>query len=67
VSIESEIAELRQRVQRIEQRLKPPRVRQSAQPTPDEGIMTVWSDSDDDKVYIVYNDPDAGVVKTELT
>jgi len=45
----------------------PRRVRQSAEPTPANGELLVWSDSDDDKVYLVFNDGNAGVVKIELT
>ena len=45
----------------------PRRIRQSAEPTPQAGEMLIWSDSDDDKVYLVYNDANAGVVKNELT
>jgi hypothetical protein len=44
----------------------PRRVSQSAQPTPASGELLIWRDSDDNKVYLVYNDPDAGVKKVEL-
>ncbi|MHC4645065.1 MAG: hypothetical protein ACYTBJ_06170 [Planctomycetota bacterium] len=45
----------------------PRRVRQSAQPVPAAGELLVWSDSDDNKVYLVYTDATAGGVKVELT
>lgn len=45
----------------------PPRVSQSAEPTPDSGALLVWRDTDDDKTYLVYNDPDVGVRKVEMT
>jgi len=44
----------------------PPRVSQSAQPTPAVGSSIIWHDTDDDKVYWVYNDAVAGVKKVEL-
>jgi hypothetical protein len=47
--------------------LKPRRLSQSAQPTPASGEVLVWRDSDDDKTYVVYNDPDEGVRKVEMT
>ena len=45
----------------------PPRVSQSAQPTPSVGELMVWRDTDDNKTYLVYNDTDEGVRKTEMT
>jgi len=45
----------------------PPYVSQSAQPTPDTGGMVMWHDTDDDKVYYVFNDPTVGVKTVELT
>lgn len=45
----------------------PPRVSQSAQPTPDVGALVVWRDPDDNKTYLVYNDTDEGVRKVEMT
>lgn len=45
----------------------PPYVSQSAEPTPDVGCMVIWHDTDDGKVYYVFNDPDSGVVKVEMT
>lgn len=45
--------------------LKPRRLSQAAQPTPDSGELLVWRDTDDDSVRLVYNDPDVGV-KTAL-
>lgn len=47
--------------------LKPRRLSQSAQPTPDSGELLVWRDTDDSKTYLVYNDPDEGVRKVEMT
>ncbi len=47
--------------------LKPRRVSQSAQPTPDTGEILMWRDTDDDKTYLVYNDPGVGARKVELT
>jgi hypothetical protein len=46
---------------------KPRRVSQAAQPTPDAAELLVWRDTDDDKTYIVYNDPDVGVRSVEMT
>jgi len=46
---------------------KPYRIRQAAQPTPEAGELLIWSDSDDDKVYLVYNDANKGVVQVEMT
>jgi hypothetical protein len=43
------------------------RVRQAAEPTPAAGEILIWSDSDDDSVWLVYNDADAGVVTIQLT
>jgi hypothetical protein len=45
----------------------PRRISQSAQPTISDGEMVVWRDSDDDKVYIIYDDVNAGPKKVELT
>ena len=45
----------------------PPRVAQSAIPTPSVGELQVWRDTDDGKVYVVYNDTDSGVKSVELT
>jgi hypothetical protein len=47
--------------------LKMRRIRQAAQPTPVSGELLIWSDSDDDTVWLVYNDEDAGGVKVQLT
>ncbi|MFA5135552.1 MAG: LamG domain-containing protein [Patescibacteria group bacterium] len=44
----------------------PRRLRQSAQPTPEAGELLVWSDSDDDAVYLVYTDANAGGVKVAM-
>jgi len=46
--------------------LKPRRLRQAAQPTPEVGELLMWSDSDDDSVHLVYRDADAGVVEVAL-
>lgn len=45
---------------------KPRRLSQSAQPTPDPGELLAWRDTDDNKTYLVYNDPDVGVRKVEM-
>ncbi len=45
---------------------KPRRVSQSAQPTPDSAELLVWRDTDDNKTYILYNDPDVGVRSVEM-
>ena len=47
--------------------LKPKRTNQSAQPTPISGEIRVWRDTDDGKVYLIYNDPTGGVKKVEMT
>lgn len=46
---------------------KPRRLSQSAEPTPESGELLVWRDTDDDKTYIIFNDPDVGVRKVELS
>lgn len=45
----------------------PVRIAQSAQPTPDTGEIVIWRDTDDGKVYIVYNDTNSGIKQVELT
>jgi hypothetical protein len=45
----------------------PQRIRQATEPTPSAGELMLWSDSDDNKVYLLYNDANAGVVGVELT
>jgi hypothetical protein len=45
----------------------PVRIAQSVQPTPDTGELIVWRDTDDGKVYLVYNDTDSGVKQVEMT
>lgn len=45
----------------------PVRLAQSAQPTPDTGELVIWRDTDDGKVYLVYNDTDSGVKQVEMT
>lgn len=47
--------------------LHPRRVRQNSQPTPRERELLVWSDSTTNNVWLVYNDPDGGTVKVQLT
>lgn len=47
--------------------LKPQRISISIPPTPQTNELLVWRDSDDDKTYLVINDPDVGVRKVELT
>lgn len=47
-------------------RFVPPRVAQSAEPTLVAGQATIWRDTDDGKVYLVYNDTDSGQKKVEL-
>jgi len=44
----------------------PVRSNQSAQPTPDTGELIIWRDSDDGKIYLIYNDTDTGAKKVEL-
>jgi len=46
---------------------KPPRISQSDEPTLGSGEMKIWRDPDDNKVYLVYNDPDEGQGKLEFT
>jgi len=46
---------------------KPRRLSQSAIPTPDSAELLVWEDSDDNKTYLVYNDPSNGVRSVEMT
>jgi hypothetical protein len=43
------------------------RYNQSAEPSLDTGNLSIWRDTDDGKVYLVYNDPDTGQVTVELT
>jgi len=43
------------------------RLSQSAEPTPQTGEILLWRDTDDDKTYLVYEDPDVGGRKIELT
>lgn len=44
----------------------PVRLAQSTQPTPGTGELVVWRDTDDGKVYLVYNDADSGVKQVEM-
>jgi len=46
--------------------LKPRRLSQAAQPVPDSAELMIWRDTDDDKTYLIYNDPDVGVRKIEM-
>ncbi len=46
---------------------KPRRLRQAAIPVPDVDELLVWSDSDDDTVWLVYNDTTGGVKSIQLT
>ncbi|KPL12709.1 hypothetical protein AMJ74_06345 [candidate division WOR_3 bacterium SM1_77] len=50
------------------------RVSQSAEPTSGEdsdkidvGEIMIWRDSDDGKIYLIYNDTDSDIKKIELT
>ena len=43
------------------------RVSQSSEPTPDSGELMIWRDSDDGKVYLMYEDATSGTKKVELT
>lgn len=43
------------------------RTAQSAEPTLDNSEIRIWRDSDDGKVYLVYNDAESGQKKIELT
>ncbi|MCP4651574.1 MAG: hypothetical protein GY853_16040 [PVC group bacterium] len=45
----------------------PKRVAQSLEPTAETGEMMFWRDTDDGKVYLIYNDTDSGQKKVELT
>lgn len=47
--------------------MKTRRLSQSAEPTPEEGELLLWRDTDDDKTYLVYEDVDLGGRKIELT
>jgi len=50
-----------------ELKINPGRVSQSTQPTPNTGELLIWHDTDDNKTYLVYNDPSVGVRKVEMT
>lgn len=45
----------------------PRRISQSAEPTPNDGELIIWRDTDDDKTYLIYDDEDVGTRKVELT
>ena len=44
----------------------PRRVSQADQPVPASGEILIWRDTDDDKTYLVYTDPDLGARTVEL-
>lgn len=44
----------------------PVRIAQATQPAPDTGELVVWRDTDDGKIYLVYNDADSGVKQCEM-
>lgn len=46
--------------------LKPRRVSQAAQPTPEVGELLAWHDTDDGKTYLVYEDPTVGTRQVEM-
>jgi len=48
-------------------RFFPARTSASGQPTPAVGELRVWRDPDDNKTYLIYNDTDEGVRKSEMT
>ena len=54
-------------LRRILLTLYPDRTSQSTQPTINTGELRMWRDTDDDKTYLIYNDPDVGARKVELT
>ena len=43
------------------------RVSQADEPTLESGQLMIWRDSDDGKIYLVFNDPDSGQKKVEMT
>lgn len=43
------------------------RLSQSEEPTPEEGEILLWRDTDDDTTYLMYEDVDVGTRKVELT
>lgn len=43
------------------------RLSQSEQPTPEEGEILLWRDTDDDTTYLMYEDVDVGTRKVQLT
>ena len=45
----------------------PPRISQNDQPSLSDGAMVIWHDADGGKVYLLYDDPDLGAKKVELT
>ena len=70
---EGDWPKLSQIIRRFEQQLveyTPRRISQSGQPTTSDvslGEMIIWHDTDDSKVYWLYNDADVGIVKVEMT
>jgi hypothetical protein len=47
--------------------IKPYRFSATGAPSAVSGELALWRDSDDHKVYVIYNDPDEGQKKVELT
>jgi len=63
------LALLLRRLQKRVDNFIPRRISQSGQPSGDdvaEGEVVIWHDSDDSKVYWLYNDADEGYVKIEM-
>lgn len=57
----------------VGERFYPRRLNQAAEPGAglgatqiDTGELLIWRDSDDGKIYIVYNDADTGIVSAEI-
>lgn len=46
---------------------KPKRISALAQPELESGELAIWRDSGTNTVYLLYNDPDEGHVKVELS
>lgn len=44
----------------------PKRTAQADEPTGEVGKLEIWRDTDDGKVYLIYNDTDSGQKKIEL-
>lgn len=45
----------------------PVRIAQADIPTPDTGELIIWEDTDDNTIYLVYNDTVSGVLSVQLT